>query len=92
MAELTQLQHDILQEKKENPDDSPKEIAARLDCSESHAYQTLQDYDTAHIDKAEIKASESSNDSAESSDSELGKWILIALVVALVWAIQQGVI
>jgi hypothetical protein len=72
MAELTELQRDILKEKRGNPDDSPKEIAERLDCSESHAYQTLQEYDTAHLDSAEVVETTETNESGSKSSGSSG--------------------
>jgi len=98
MARLTTLQRDILQEKQDNPAASPSDIADSVGCSQSHARQTLDKYDTAHLDSAEIIASKKSDHGAtdESDDDEDAPgngWILVlALLMLIVWLINNGVL
>jgi len=90
MAELTELQRDILKEKRDNPDDGPKEIADRLECSESHAYRTLNNYDTARI--TESQQSSTSGNSESGGTGDVIKWIIAGAVFLIVWARAQGII
>jgi len=64
MPDLTELQKQILQEKRDHPDWSGKKIAQEVDCSPEYAREVLRDYDTALLDEVEIETSENSSSSS----------------------------
>ena len=76
MVKLTELQADILEEKQDNPTADPSDIAESVGCSESHAYETLKEYDSSQLDGAEIRPSPERNSNSSSSSSSSSSGIL----------------
>ncbi|OYR87595.1 hypothetical protein DJ71_05410 [Halorubrum sp. E3] len=73
MTDLTDLQRQILEEKRENPDASAQEVADAVGCSEGYARDILDEYDTAVLDQIE-----------QSSSDEDGSSPLIPILIVLV--------
>lgn len=85
MADLTRLQKQILEKKRDNPDFSPQQVADEVDCSYNHAYDTLDKYDTAVLNETDNSESSSSSSGSSSSSSNDSPSLL---TVIFVWPIK----
>lgn len=97
MIELSDLQKDILKMAVEHDGDiTNKEIAERLDCSEDWAGETRRKYEHK-VNEEEIPDDWQSVREPKSLDSDdepgaVGPALLLILAIALMWAVENGVI
>lgn len=88
MGELTDLQREILEAKRDDPNVGPKEIADQVDCSEGYARDILNEYDTAHLDAdARTVSTDESSSSKSSGNSGLLRLILLPFYLAY-WTLE----
>jgi len=71
---LTDLQAEILEQRKQNPDQTQAEIADSVGCSPQHVSNTLKKYDTVDL---------STHDISPSSSASHPKWGKAGVVAAL---------
>ena len=71
MADLTDLQKEILQTKRDHPEFSAQRIADEVGCSYTHANQTLNEYDTSVLDSKSTTSPSSSSSSNSGGNSIL---------------------
>jgi len=83
MADITDLQKEILQTKRDHPEFSAQRIADEVGCSYTHANQTLDEYDTSVLDSTTTTSSASSSNSTSGGNSILYLFFVWPIKVAI---------